>query len=706
MIDAATWVSSSRVSMLLLGAAALAAGALAGPVGRAEAASVSPPDCVQGDPDCFKEIRIINNTDGTIYPVIQGSIQQNPAINCAKGDVWLQRALKDTTQCFAVNDDYYVYVNPITGIAKGQMASVSLPWWSELDTNRSGGGDRYVDWWRAGRIYIFDDQTALNESYKVNAGASGRRVVYALNSPQVTCKTGALSNNTCSSQELKIFRVVPNVLGSAIQSQAPNQLNEWTFADVGPLAIGAPLTSLNLNYNVSNVDQLYLPIAMEPIRPKFDIGYMGTLMRVDDFRTRLVNFTGADADQTTATKWPIYNNPIVDPATKRKKYPNAGIRVPSTLAAFNFYMAPSYVDGDLNVPQIVPLPKPFDRSKLPKYIRQIEQNWLNCTSSPAVNCPLSSWYAPIKQVFDQSYATYLQKCWGGGLGPAYMAPEQNNLPKIETYLRFVHGWVPFRVDQPNGGASCTPALVPDLPQTNEPPSKMGFAPVNYMKLQYDYEQLGATVAQQFNIYTRLIHGKLSSGFLNASAYAFSIDDHESFQNHAGTGLIFAVGGGEGLPNTRKVPPAVPQYYEWYTAGVSLAPDITKKNGWKSYGICRDEADRVFGNPNPGTIGLNPRTTPAPCTITLRDRAGRKYQVKILQFNATGQMPYQIWPQFVPTGEFPNDPRVVACPLNDNWCRIGINEKSLVSDPDKANKAPTFILATQPPINDGLSPALK
>ena len=42
---------------------------------------------------CNKEVRILNNTGGKIYVVIQGSIIRQAAIGCADGDVWLQRAL-------------------------------------------------------------------------------------------------------------------------------------------------------------------------------------------------------------------------------------------------------------------------------------------------------------------------------------------------------------------------------------------------------------------------------------------------------------------------------------------------------------------------------------------------------------------------------------------------------------------------------------
>ena len=116
---------------------------------------------------CTKEIRIWNNTDAPIYAVLQGVIQQTDALNCtlaAKGggDVWLQAALGNTKNCYTVNNDYYVYINPTTGIPKNSFASISVPWWSK---RTPGAPDLYVDWWRGARVYIFDDQTALNDSY-------------------------------------------------------------------------------------------------------------------------------------------------------------------------------------------------------------------------------------------------------------------------------------------------------------------------------------------------------------------------------------------------------------------------------------------------------------------------------------------------------------------------------------------------------------
>ncbi|WP_454916581.1 hypothetical protein [Xanthobacter sediminis] len=676
-----------------LAGAALAAAALAASAGGSAAAGIKPPNCAAGASTCFKEVRIVNNTDGTIFPIIQASRQLTEALGgCAVGDIWLQRALNNTKECFRVNSDYYVYINPKTGVKKGETVSVLLPWWTKLDKSRRPKADLYVDWWRAGRIYFFDDQIALNDSYKVNASRKGEPIDYATGSPQIKCNS-ALKNNVCKAADLAVVRVVDSLPGSAINNKSPFQLNEWTFASVDSVGDGGQLVNLNLNYNVSNVDQLYLPVAMEPIKPGFDVGYMGSTMNLKDWRARLVKFTGANAAQTATTKWPIYNNPI-DPKTKKKRYPNAGIRVPSALIAMNFYMEPTYIDANVKQPEIIPLPRPYNRAKLPSGISNLMQNWVSCTTKPYKNCPLKDWYVPIKTSFDRSYAAYLKNCWDAKKSPPYMKPGADKLPKLETYLRFVQGWVPFRVDQVAGKA-CTPANVPDLPLTEQPPNKLGYTTVNYMKLQYDWAQLGARGARIFNPYTQLMHGKVADGFIDTSSYAFSIDDHESFQTHPGSGLIFAVGGSNGLPNKKKVPPAVPTYYKWYTAGITPA-EPTGAVGWKSYGICKDEADTDFPTPKGQTIGLNPGTTPSPCTITFRDTKNRKYQVKILKFSATGTMPYQIWPQFQSTGQKPFDPRIVACPNpKDDWCKY-TNETALRVNSQDPDKAPQFTLSTRAP----------
>jgi hypothetical protein len=212
-------------------------------VGEANAQAPHPcPDDASWNPpsspaDCTKEIRIYNNTDRKIFVLLQGSLQQgHPALgDCpvlpglkGGGDVWLQRALNVTTECFQITNNYHVYINPKTGIpSHGEFASVNVPWWSRGVANAA---DKYVDWWNGARVYIFDDKTALDDSYTVDQQSPAQFAT-----PAVTCKGNTVDGkrDSCQAAELGIYRVPPDSLGN-YNSQSPAQLTEFTFADIGP----------------------------------------------------------------------------------------------------------------------------------------------------------------------------------------------------------------------------------------------------------------------------------------------------------------------------------------------------------------------------------------------------------------------------------------------------------------------------------------
>jgi hypothetical protein len=174
-------------------------------------ANWSPPNSPTG---CTKEIRIYNNFPKappharTIYVLLQGSLQQGhpslgdcPVLPMLKGggDVWLQRTLNDTTNCYQVTNNYYAYINPTTGIAPGEFVSVNVPWWSR---GAPGAPDNYVDWWNGARVYIFDDKAALNDSYLINKQTPAK-----LATPGVTCKGNKVDgqSDSCLPKELGIF---------------------------------------------------------------------------------------------------------------------------------------------------------------------------------------------------------------------------------------------------------------------------------------------------------------------------------------------------------------------------------------------------------------------------------------------------------------------------------------------------------------------
>jgi|GEM_PF-2687904 len=659
------------ISLPVLSVLAAAAAWGAGANTAAAAAGVCADDGGKLPKECTKEIRVYNNTPGRIWVVLQASIQLTDAVACPRGsakgggDVWLQVALGKTDDCYAVKSNYYAFINGGGGVAKNDFVSIEVPWWSKRKV--SDKGDKYIDWWRGARVIVFDDRTAFNEIFNELKG--NPRVPYRAGSPRPDCGKG-MAKNAC--KNVLAYEVTPK---AEIAPHLPFQLNEFTFADVckvepngafEPICEGANpggFIDFNQNYNVSNVDQVYLPLALEPIRKPATVGYMGTTMTVEDFREKLEAFTKADK-RPNSPDWPVYNNPK---SGSKKMYPSAGIRVPSAQSVLAYYMNPTnFPDG--KTPTIIP-------KKQPKLVEDMVDQWRDCTKKNPENCnkKQAELYDSVDDAFKANYKKYVQKCSDI---PDFLKPAGGgNRPKMTAYLTYIYGWVPFN-------EKCANEELP-VAQTPPPASR---ALLNYFEMQYNFEQMPNDKQRPkwFNPYTQLVHADANDGGLEAAAYAFSIDDHASFlSNNGGStagGLIFTVGGPKGLVNGKRHAPPTPTVYRWYGFSVGLgAPD---KNGpyWEKYGICSDKPDTPFPTEEKGgfVFGIDPARTRInennPCPITLKDTAGRKYQFIIKQATAPGNtLPQKpIWPKYTPRGARQYNPNVLSCPdkKGTNWVAPG------------------------------------
>ncbi len=638
---------------------------------------------------CYKEVRILNNTSGPIYVVLQGSIIAQAALGACPtgGDVWLQRALGVTNKCLPVKHDYHIYVNPGAGIAKGQIASIKLPWWSK---RKAGAPDAYIDWWRSGRLYIFDDPKALADIYDKEKGTP--QVQFDSNSPLPACRT-SVSGNSC--RTVQMWEVTPQ---AELGTQTPAQLNEYTFASVdGPNDDpdkNFAFVNLNQNYNVSNVDQSYLPVAMEPIRTEADIGYMGTTITVANFRKNLAAFAGAGAPGTAPTKWPVYNNPTVD---GQLLYPKAGIRVPSAETVLNFYMKPYFFGGDLapkSIPQL--LPYKATNPVPPSLVTELLARWTDCTKASPINCPVSgkvAWagfYQSLHNTFVTNYDNWRAAITAGACkapSPDYLAPAKGSSPVVPenkyALLRYIYGWVPFNI-----GCNAAETVKQELPSVDGG-SKL---PLSYVQVQYNYDikpNLADNIS--FNPYTPMVHNTVAQGGLDSNAYAFSIDDKTAFQSNSGTGLIFAIGGATGLPNTTKVLPTVPAPNYRFDFGISLGAN-TGSVHWAKYGICAASATEDFP-PLTGagfSIGVDPTISNLPCQITLEDSNGVIYKLKVKSAQIPPKAIWPFWPH--KTGY---DPAVIECSTTSSkpWCEFA-NEQTI---PLGSTGGPLYSLSTRSPI---------
>jgi hypothetical protein len=267
-----------------------------------------------------------------------------------------------------------------------------------------------------------------------------------------------------------------------------------------------------VNFNVSAVDGVYLPIAMAasgnstPVQRQ----YLGTVSSFTTVTATVGMFS--DKGVSWPYYWPSYFS-IAKPTTA-KPTPQDGdpaYRLPKVPSA-NVVFAESYK---------VPAPSPpvlsSDRTptqgknpKLGTVAKAVVTLWTTCTTTNN----MSDTCVKIRDVFKFFSRNYFETC---GLGPP--------LPDTPTMLTQVYGWAEF--------PGCSQALV-DTP---------GYLKTiaEYCDLQYNYLLPGTKPAEIFNPYTKLIHQTLKT-----NAYAFSIDDKAAFKSVPGDGLIITIGGPKGL----------------------------------------------------------------------------------------------------------------------------------------------------------------
>jgi hypothetical protein len=600
---------------------------LAGLAGTANAA-VPPPTCP--GPDCRKVVTFYNNTPGPIFPVIQAGIQ-NP-------DPWLQALFNDNTKTYAETHYSRVYINPVNGIPPNGHVSVTVPWYSEL-TNDT---DQYIDWYNGCRIYFFDSKAALDAAHGADQNTP---VSLTANSPVVSCPD-------CE-QPVAIYKDT-----LAFPTNIPFQLVEYTFADVATPSGGKPfIIDLNVGYNVSYLDQIYLPLALAPCRTEpcntqdaTAFGYLGTIQALDDFRKKLTDFSNTEG-------WPRYNAPLDD--AKRPRLPGT----------YNVLV------DRVNVIE-KQMPSEFTQFKPDGSVADLINQWDTCTSNKAnaINCPQFQTYREIDNFFKANYADY-KAASSNNCPPSTDYPVPATLTTLNI-LPYVYGWVPF-----NSG--CHPASFNALkkgpPDVDDPVFDQALLDYVHI-LQYNY--LSVKKEQRFNPFVDLVHGRLK-----ANGYAFSVDDAISFENHPGEGLIIAIGGANGLPNPQPVVPP-PDYTVDFAVNLGDSKPLNRPR-WKSYGVCKNVADTDFPPLPPGApdtpqiivdTAANNISPTNPCTITVKDEKNRLFQFKVSK-----PVP---WPAWDPKNGV--DPQVMTC-INktDGWCS-NINELSV------PGAKPHFDLFTPPP----------
>jgi hypothetical protein len=282
----------------------------------------------------FKTLRITNNTGSTVYPIMR-----DPNSNTIQGSSTV--GLYDPYD--PANKEYRGYIGYeqggkyYFGLEKGESILVSLP----------------LVFWNGARIGIGTDGQYLTPSGLPNPLRYDPNAYRAIANAET-------SGDTIPNGVVMWYRAE---IAQAPNDDTEDQLAEWTIRDHGYLVNPKITAKTNgeipdnqlvtlINYDVSNVDNLYLPLAMEatdvwvvpqksgtgptPNRTGWgpgsnpDVyGWTGASNTIDFLQTRIREFT---ADNNTLLGqyfgskkqgWPFYNipNPTNDP--------NAPLKIPS-----------------------------------------------------------------------------------------------------------------------------------------------------------------------------------------------------------------------------------------------------------------------------------------------------------------------------------------------------------------------------------------
>ena len=471
-----------------------------------------------------------NSPDHTLYPVIQAPIQNGLDVR----DLWLQAQFQVgdvTTQIFNTTLLYRIFVNRNAGVPPNSSVTLTIPFYTQLleATPATLGtvDDQFIDWWNAMRVFVFDGKDAADAAFNYSVDRSGAVVPPGTITPfaGAALPACASSSATCETPEIRSYV-------NGFPPSVPAQLIEYTFA----AAQGPPLNpvlSINLqtvNFNISAVDQVYLPAAIGASgNTTPQNSYLGSTQPLAPFRAALQAFTAG------GTLWPFYvpayytaanpTIPLSQPPPGAQPYPEPQLPSTNTVYAESFRNPPP-------APPVLSSDTLAGIGSLGQVAQGTLDLWNKCTATPPLQSPTCARIRQVNTFFQNAY----RQCFPG-----------EPLPATTDFLRTVYGWVQF------------PGCTTPLSQLTGYDAAIG----TYCALQYNFFDPTVLPADVFNPYVRLIHQTLAS-----NAYGFSIDDAVAFKSLPGTGIVITIAGVNGLENQTQTPLPTASTYETYCRGGS------------------------------------------------------------------------------------------------------------------------------------------
>ena len=454
-------------AFLVLAAAVLTAASLLSPFARAQVEGCDSPSPrkVQA-----KIVNIKNNSGVPIYVVLETPKQDILDENNRPHDRWLQAEFQPTKGTYASTYLYRAYVNPQNGIPKDGSVSVTLPFYTQLESKPCPNKpDQYINWWRALRIYVYDDPGAIKHAYDTDTNTANAVPISRFApsaAPVPTC--------TACFAPLVVYRIQTgsDKHGLSLPLIDPSQLLEFTFATVTPSPQPLKIDYGFVDYDISSVDQVYLSVAMDPVNNPF-IGFIGSVLGRDIFSGKLTKFRNDFS-------WPRYKWPAY--VTNQ-----TAIRLPATANVMNEIARPG-------------APPPLEPAgaaiKALPVVQKMEKLWDECCGEkwpskpcqkPAASSNTCNKMAQVAELFEKNYGNYKKLC--------------NTPVKLDRdqMMARVYGWVPF-FSCPGGD------VINELKDTPGIGGAVEYHKISnaYVDLQYHSPPDPKTFGD-FNRYTELIH---------------------------------------------------------------------------------------------------------------------------------------------------------------------------------------------------------
>lgn len=530
-----------------------------------------------------KTISVHNNSAGTIYPVLTTS--KNPV------NQWIQGCLR-TKAPHPSHYVYKLYINEGQGLPPGASATVTLPLYSELADDALDGAKetyQYITWWNGGRVVLADRNDRLLDRYDAAKNPGGKDFSFQV-PESVTC---AAQGATCTLSTYFSENQLPENINA--------QLSEYTFGD-SDVAADDPqqlrrLKPENVGYNISYVDHVYLPVAIGPKDNPY-IGYSGSAQSLEAFRATISSFLGAAGEG-----WPVYN--LAN-----------GLKLPGGYNIFAQRHDDLIVDDSVPVRQegknlapLLTVRKCLDGQcsdaekgalRFGAAVQRMQNLWGTCVSgwtfldregnavdkSVFVNgdavgdcdielesgLTLRQGLTAVRDFFVKNHQDYLA---------LYAAGKCNgSAPVVPTFdywqaIKHIYGWVPF-----NEGCGADANRLSDTAIAGWNHATIQSKYIDLLQYNHQNASVQGDPTLLFNPYVQLIHDKNNG--LDMNAYGFSVDDAVGFMSELANGLIFTVGGTDGLENPKPF-----NYKDGFElkVGVDDAKIGPNETMIKFYGVC-------------------------------------------------------------------------------------------------------------------------